>query len=95
MRPCVLSAPIIADAPGNDLQLYQDLLWYHAVDKDVAQAALNVMHRHRVYLRLETDVFSLASGAVNDEGKMTMAAGLLAASDDDGATLVIDSGTLL
>ena len=43
-------------------------------DKDVAQAALNVMCRYTAYLRPETVAFSLASDAVSDENKTSMAA---------------------
>ena len=51
------------------------------------------MRRHTVYLRTETVVFSLASDAVNDEGKTTMTAGLLGASE--GEIVVIDTGLIL
>ena len=53
------------------------------------------MRRHTMHLRLETVVFSLASHVVSDDGKTTMTAGLLGTSDEDSATLVIDSGTFL
>ena len=94
--PAWLSAPLAADAPGNDLQLYQDLVRYRAIDKDVAQAALNVMRRHTAYLRPETVVFSLASDAVSEEDKASKAAALLAKEvSEDDAPLVIDSCTSL
>ena len=55
------------------------------------------MRRHTAYLRPETVAFSLASDAVSDEDKTTMAAASRGKneSDDDNATLVIDSGTSL
>ena len=48
----------------QDLWLDQDVLRYRTVVKDVAQAALNVMHR--LIPRPETVDFSLASDAVYD-----------------------------
>ena len=66
-------------------------------DKDMAQEALNVMRCRTAYIKPETVAFSFASDAVSDEDKTTMATVLLGkeASDDDDATLVIDSGTSL
>ena len=46
-----LSPPIAADVPENDLHLYQDQLRCRAVDKDVAQATLNVLRCRMAYLR--------------------------------------------
>ena len=75
--PAWLSAPLAANAPGNDLRLYQDLLRYQTVDKEVADAALAVMRRHMAYMRPETVVLSLTSEAVSAEEKAEMALKLL------------------
>ena len=52
-------APVAADAPSNDLCLFQDLVRYRSVDSETADAALGVMRRHMWYLKPSTVVFSL------------------------------------
>ena len=58
-------APLAADVSLCYLQLYRDLQWFQDVDRLVADAALAVLRRHTAYLRPETAVLSLASGAAN------------------------------
>ena len=66
--------------------MFQSLLRYREVDKAVANAALSVMRRHMAYLRPETVVLSLASSAVTDPEKETMATALLSQPCTDGDT---------
>ena len=68
-----LAAPLAADAAVNDLQLYQRLLKYRAVDEEVANASLAVIRRHLWYLRPQTVVFALFSDKVEDAVKQEMA----------------------
>ena len=53
--PAWLATSLAADAPMNDLVLYQRLLQYKSMDKEIAAAALQVILRHLWYLRPQTD----------------------------------------
>lgn len=71
--PAWLAAPVTADAPVNDLTLYQRLLRYKAVDKEIAGAALKALRRHLWYLRPQTVMFALCSDKVGARVKEEMA----------------------
>ena len=96
--PAWLSAPLAADAPQNDLYLYQTLLRYRTIDRRVADAALGKMRRHMNYLRPEVISLSLASDAVSDSDKAAIASSLLAnttSDEDDDPVLSVDKDTRL
>ena len=69
-------------APLNDLSIYNKLLRYKRVDKEVAHAALSTMRRHMAYMKPETVVLRLASKSVNAKEKTAMAQSLLASHGD-------------
>ena len=69
--------PLAADAPLCDLQLYRDLQRFQDVDRPVADAVLAVLRRHTAYLRPETVVLSLASGAADADQRRALATALL------------------
>lgn len=101
--PAWLSAPLPAEAPKNDLALYQSLLRYRNIDKPVAKAALSKMGRHMGYLKPQLATLSLASSVVKDEEKAAIASAMLANpvlyDADKGAidevTPFIDEDTML
>ena len=96
--PAWLSAPLAADAPQNDLRLYQTLLQYRVIDRKVADAALGKMRRHMNYLRPEIISLSLASNTVSDSDKAAIASSLLAnttSDEDDDPVLSVDEDTRL
>ena len=72
-----LTAPLAADAPIRDLELYRDLQRFRDVDRPVADAALAVLRRHTAYLRPQTVVLSLASDEPEPGQREALAAALL------------------
>lgn len=73
-----LRAPVAADAPANDLNLYRSLVRYREMDRPVADAALAVIRRHLWYLQPSLVVFSLFSSRVTEQEKEAICAKLLA-----------------
>ena len=66
------------DAPGNDLQLYKDLLALKKIDETLAEAALATLDRHCWYLAPSVVMFfSLFRKKVLDDIKAMMAGRLL------------------
>ena len=65
------------DAPGNDLQLYKELLAFKEIDNTLATAALATLDRHCWYLAPPVVMFSMFSKKVPDDTKARMAAKLL------------------
>ena len=95
-------APVAADAPSNDLRLFQDLVRYRSVDSETADAALGVMRRHMWYLRPLIVVFSLCSESVSSDEKAAMCSTLLETPrlsgrwiEEDVAVMCIDESTRL
>lgn len=96
--PAWLAAPFAADAPRNDLVLYQRLLRYKSVDKEIAAAALQVIRRHIWYLRPQTVVFALFSPSVDEAVKDKMAQKLSAVAVPESypnANVSVDEDTRL
>ena len=75
--PAWLKAPAAADAPHNDVMLWNQLQELRQVDDQVARAALAVLKRHPWYLAPETIMFSLCSNQVSEDVKTEMALKLL------------------
>jgi hypothetical protein len=48
-----ISAPSVADAPVNDLNLYKDLITYKTINSEISEAALNKFAGHLCYLSPE------------------------------------------
>ena len=90
--------PLAADAPLCDLQLYRDLQWFQDVDRPVADAMPAVLRRYTAYLRPETVVLSLASGAADADQRQALATVLLSQPEtaelEDGE-LCLESHTRL
>ena len=63
------------------LRFYWDLQWFQDVDRLVADTTLAVLHRHTAYLRPETMVLSLASGAADADQRQALATALLSQSE--------------
>ena len=57
------------NAPWNDLQLYQNLLKYAAVNPVVSSSAIRAFNRHLWYLSAEMVPLALFSDVVPDEEK--------------------------
>ncbi|KAF0310008.1 hypothetical protein FJT64_018910 [Amphibalanus amphitrite] len=93
-----LTAPLAADAPVRDLQLYRDLQRFRDVDQPVADAALAVLRRHTAYLQPQTVVLSLASDAVGEGERQALAEALLSqpeSADPEDAALCLERHTQL
>ena len=83
-----------------DLQLYRDLQKFQDVDRSVADVALAVLRRqcHTAYLRPETVVLSLASGAADTDQRQALATALLSqpeTAEPEDAELCLESHTWL
>ena len=95
-----LKAPVAADAPANDLQLYRTLVKYKSVDHDVGDAAIKVLRRHLWYLKSPVVVFSLFSDQVSEEQKESISKKLAATprvpmSDHSPTDVVLDDTSQL
>jgi len=77
-----LSAGSAADAPVNDLQLWNDLIWYKQFIAAVAQAAMTALNRHLWYLTKEIAPFALFSPLVSDSNKKQVIRQLRRHKDD-------------
>ena len=75
------------DAPGNDLQLYKELLAFKKIDDSLAMAATATLDRHRWYLATLVVMFSLFSKKVSDDTKARMAVRLLSFEKPEEARL--------
>ena len=62
-------APLAADAPSSDLQLWTDLKQYEQIDAEVGKAARSVLERHLWYLSDEIVGLALFSEKVTYEDK--------------------------
>ena len=71
--PTWLRAAHTADAPYNDVSLYNQLQGYKLVDDQVASAAIKVIKRHTWYFAPEVVVFAMCSGRVSNDVKGAMA----------------------
>jgi hypothetical protein len=67
-----------ADSPWNDLQLYQKLLRYEAVNVLISKSAVNALKRHLWYLTEEMVPLALFSSKVPPEQRRALADKLLA-----------------
>ena len=85
-----LSAGSAADAPVNDLRLWNDLMWYKRFDPAVAQAAMTALHRHLWYLTEEIAPFALFSTLLSDSNKKQVVRQLRRHEDD--ATSCLQQG---
>lgn len=85
-----LSARSAADASVNDLQLWNDLIWYKRFDPAVAQAAMTALNRHLWYLTEEIAPFALFSTLLSDSKKKQVIQQLLKHEDD--ATSCLQKG---
>ena len=80
------------------MQLNWDLQWFQDVDRLVADTTLAVLRRHTAYLRPETAVLSLASGAADADQPQALATALLSQSETTkpkDAELCLESHTRL
>ena len=80
--PQFLLASLGRDAPSNDLNLYQALLQYREVDREIADTALDTLSRHRWYLAEHVVPFAFFSDNVTEEEKAKMAEKLLTLEKD-------------
>ena len=80
--PQFLLASLGRDAPINDLNLFQSLLQYREVDRELADSALETLSRHRWYLAEHVIPFALFSDNVTEEEKSKMAEKLLSLEKD-------------
>ena len=82
----------------NDLVLYQRLLQYKLMDKEIAAAALQVIWRHLWYLLPQTAVFTLFSLSIDTSVKNEMAQKLSAVAAPQPYTIanvLVDKDTHL
>ena len=96
--PAWLANPLAADAPMNDLVLYQRLLQYKFTKKEIAAAALPVIRRHLWYPLPQTAVFALFSLSVDTAVKNEMAQKLSAVAAPQFYTIanvLVDEDTCL
>lgn len=82
-----LSACSAADASVNDLQLWNDLIWYKRFDPAVAQAAMTALNRHLWYLTEEIAPFALFSTLLSDSYKKQIIRQLLRHEDESTSCL--------
>ena len=68
----------VADAPWNDLQLYQNLLRYEAVNAIISKSAIRALKLHLWYLTEEMVPLALFSSKVPPEQRRALADKLLA-----------------
>ena len=66
-----------ADAPANDLRLYQDLLKFKEYDPEIAEVALNKLSNHKWYLSQELVVLAALSENTHEDDKSHIAAAIL------------------
>jgi len=69
-------APLAAEAPAGDLQLWADLKKYEQIDAEVGKAARSVLERHLWYLSDETVGLALFSKQVTSEDKELLVSNL-------------------
>lgn len=67
-----IEAPLAADAPINDLQLWKRLKSYETIDSEISVAARGVLERHLWYLSDELVAFALFSNRVSCKEKMAI-----------------------
>ena len=69
-----MEAPLAAEAPGNDLALWNDLIKYQSIDLDIGFAARKVMKNYLWYLAEETVGLALFSDKISttEEAKIVM-----------------------
>lgn len=65
-----IEAPLAADAPINDLQLWKRLKSYEVIDAEISAAAREVLERHLWYLSDELVAFALFSDKVSCDEKV-------------------------
>jgi hypothetical protein len=82
-----LSARSAADAPVNDLQLWNDLMWYKNFDPTVAQVAITALNIHLWYLTEEIAPFALFSTLLSDTDKKKIIRQLLRHENDTSSRL--------
>ena len=71
-----IGAPIASDAPYNDLKFFENIIEFHAHDKDIAEIVLEKFLRHTWYLNDEYVPLSLFSDKVDDHEKAQIAKNL-------------------
>ncbi|KAI8442258.1 hypothetical protein MSG28_005828 [Choristoneura fumiferana] len=71
-----VEAPLAAEAAGNDLQMWKNLVAYEAVDLDIAKAARTVLERHLWYLSDELVGLALFSEKVTPIEKAAIVEGM-------------------
>lgn len=64
-----ISAPLAAESPGSDLQLWVDLGKFERIDPQIGKTAKSVLERHLWYLSDETVGLALFSEQVVVEDK--------------------------
>jgi hypothetical protein len=74
-----LTAPNAADAPVNDLQLFNQLQRYKTINKTIANAALDKLSNHLWYLGPEYVPLALFSDQLNNEEKRKLQMAIVAA----------------
>jgi hypothetical protein len=77
-----LSATSAADAPINDLRLWNDLHEYRKIDPAIAEAAIKTLDRHLWYITEEVAPFALFSTLVTETEKKQIVQSLIKARDD-------------
>ena len=77
-----LNAPKSVDAPANDLNLFHTLNFYAEIDREIAEAAQTVFHRHFWYVTEEVIPLALFSSGVSDSDKKKIATALLRNKSD-------------
>lgn len=87
-----VEAPLAAEAAGNDLQLWKNLVAYESVDLDIARAARVVLERHLWNLSDELVGLALFSDKVTSVEKATIVEGM---KIDAGPRLVKGNASIL
>lgn len=69
-----IKAPLAAEAPSNDLQLWRDLKQYEAVDKEISTSTLKVLERHLWYISEDLVGLAIFSDQVTSREKKDIVA---------------------
>ncbi len=80
-----LTAPIVADAPVNDLKLYEDLISFKAIHSKIAKAALDKFTGHLWYLSPEIVPLALFSSLLSSEDKQDLQKAIITAQDENSS----------